>query len=98
MKRTMMAEFNERCSRGRQKKRWGDMIQQDMEFLRLKSRSTEESMNRWGDCPGDMIWQDMEFLRLNSRSTEEAMGIHDTTRHGVSQIEVEVDRRSDGDT
>jgi len=24
------------------------------------------------------------------------MGIHDTTRHGVSQIEVEVDRRSDG--
>ena len=43
-----------------------------------------------------MIQRDMDFLRLKSRSTKEAMGIHDTTRHGVSQIEVEVDRRSDG--
>src|SRR6218665_976299 len=35
MKRIMTAEVNGHHSRGRQKKRWGDMIQ-DMKLLRLK--------------------------------------------------------------
>jgi len=33
MKRIMTAEVNGRLSRGRQSKRWGDMIQQDMMSL-----------------------------------------------------------------
>jgi len=36
MKRTMTAEVNGRRSRGRQKKRWGDMMQLDKKYLRLK--------------------------------------------------------------
>ena len=34
------AEVNGRRSRGRQKKRWGDIIQQDMKSLRLKKEHT----------------------------------------------------------
>jgi len=40
MKRIIMAEANGRRSRGRQKKRWGDMIQQDMKLLRLQKEDT----------------------------------------------------------
>jgi len=40
MKRIIMAEVNGRRSPGRQKKRWGDMIQQDMKLLRLKKEDT----------------------------------------------------------
>src|SRR6218665_2568028 len=40
MKRIMMVEVHGCCSRGRQKKRWGDMIQQDMKSLRLKKEHT----------------------------------------------------------
>jgi len=36
MKRNITAEVNGRRSRGRQKKRWGDITQQDMKSLRLK--------------------------------------------------------------
>src|SRR6218665_3799823 len=40
MKRIMMAEVNGRRSRGRQKNRWGDMMQQDMKSLRSKKEHT----------------------------------------------------------
>jgi len=40
MKRIMTAEVNGRRRRGRQKKRWGDMIQQDMKSLPLKKGHT----------------------------------------------------------
>src|SRR6218665_3298758 len=40
MKRILTAEVNRRRSRGRQKKRWGDTIQQDMTLLRLKKEDT----------------------------------------------------------
>jgi hypothetical protein len=42
IKRTMRAEVQGRRSRGRQKKRWSDMIQQDMEFLDLKKEDAGE--------------------------------------------------------
>jgi len=42
MKRIMMAEVNGRRSRGRQKKRWGDIMQQDMKSLRLKKEHTAD--------------------------------------------------------
>jgi len=40
MNRFMTAEVNGYHSRGRQKKRWGDMIQQDMKSFRLKKEHT----------------------------------------------------------
>ena len=40
MKRIVTAEVNGRCSRGQQKKRWGDIIHQDMMSLRLKKEHT----------------------------------------------------------
>src|SRR6218665_1834310 len=42
MKRIMTAEVNGRHSRGQQKKRWGDIIQQDMKSLRLKKEHTAD--------------------------------------------------------
>ena len=42
MKRIMTAEVNGRHSRGRQKKRWGDMIQQGKKSLRLKREHTAD--------------------------------------------------------
>ena len=46
MKRIMTAEVTGRRSRGRQKKRWGDMIQQDLKSLRLKKEDTGDR-NKW---------------------------------------------------
>jgi len=40
MKRIMLAEVNDLHSRGRQKKRCGDIIQQDMKSLLLKKEHT----------------------------------------------------------
>jgi len=41
-KRIMTAEVNGRRSRGQQKKRRGDIIQQDMKSLRLKKEHTAD--------------------------------------------------------
>jgi|SRR6218665_1502843 len=46
MKRIMKAEVNGPHSRGRQKKRWGDIIQQDMKSLRLKTEHTADQ-KKW---------------------------------------------------
>ena len=42
MKRIMTAEVNGRRSRGQQKKRWGEKLQQGIHFLRLKAEDTGE--------------------------------------------------------
>ena len=41
-KRIMTAEVNGRRSRGQQKKRWGDITQQDMKSLRLKKEHSTD--------------------------------------------------------
>jgi len=40
LERIMTADVKGRRSQGRQKKRWGDIIQQDMKSLRLKKEHT----------------------------------------------------------
>jgi len=46
MKRIMTAEVIEYCSWQRPKKRWGDVIQQDLKSLRVKREDTGDR-NNW---------------------------------------------------
>src|SRR6218665_821150 len=59
MKRIMTAEVNGRCSRGRQKKRWEDTIQQDMKSLRLKKEQTDQFKQE-----GDIYQQRLLLMKL----------------------------------
>src|SRR6218665_3036129 len=48
IKRIMNAEVYGRCSRGRQKKRWRDKIQEDLKMLKLKKEDADDKTSGEG--------------------------------------------------